>query len=185
GQLLLCQLIGQLLLSSDWSADRAAGSALTSYLHQALSEFSVVRPIRTDSEGRFLSASVSAHQLHRSKRHSPSNDDEAEVFYNVTVFGQELHLRLRPNSRLIAPTASVQWEESEHLRSEPIREDTCFYTGTVSDMDNTSVAISNCDGLVGDTLPVERRQACRSQNQALSCSVPPVELHFQQRGGPE
>ncbi|MEQ2198466.1 hypothetical protein XENOCAPTIV_013231, partial [Xenoophorus captivus] len=144
-----------------------------------LSEFSIIRPIRTDSEGRFLSASVSAHQLYRSKRHAPSNEDtptdslaqqapptwtssfshswrgrspkeEVELFYNVTVFGHDLHLRLHLNSRLIAPTATLEWEESGHLRSKPIREDGCFYTGTVSDMDDTSVAISNCDGLVGD-----------------------------------
>ncbi|XP_015258580.1 PREDICTED: A disintegrin and metalloproteinase with thrombospondin motifs 2-like [Cyprinodon variegatus] len=144
-------------------------------LHQVLSEFSIIRPIRTDSEGRFWSASVSANQQHRSKRHAPSIIDtplgeqdppisplsfshsrrgrspkeEVELFYNVTVFGQDLQLRLRPNSRLIAPEARIEWEESGHLHSEPIREDSCFYTGTVSNMEDTSVAISSCDGLAG------------------------------------
>ncbi|KAM4727217.1 A disintegrin and metalloproteinase with thrombospondin motifs 2-like [Anableps anableps] len=147
-------------------------------LHQVLSEFSIIRPIRTDSEGRFLSASVSALHPYRSKRHAPSTKDtpqnsqtqqapptwtstfrhswrgrspkeEAELFYNVTVFGQDLHLRLRPNSRLIPPMATLEWEESGYLHSEPIREDGCFYTGTVSYLDDTSVAISNCDGLAG------------------------------------
>ncbi|XP_054902600.1 A disintegrin and metalloproteinase with thrombospondin motifs 2-like isoform X1 [Poeciliopsis prolifica] len=151
---------------------------LSGSLHQVLSEFSIIRPIRTDSEGRLLSASVYTHHPHRSKRHAPSNKDtpnnsqtqqapptwtssfshswrgrspkeEAELFYNVSVFGQDLHLRLRPNSRLIAPTATLEWEESGNLHSEPIREDDCFYTGTVSDLDDTSVAISNCDGLAG------------------------------------
>ena len=74
--------------------------------------------------------------------------EDEELFYNVTVFGQELHLRLHPNSRLIAPTATMEWEESGQLRSEPIRDVGCFYTGTVGNMDDTSVAISNCDGLV-------------------------------------
>ena len=69
----------------------------------------------------------------------------------MTVFGQELHLRLRPNARLVAPDATVEWEESGRRRSEPIRDGGCFYTGTVSNMDDTSVAISNCDGLVGVT----------------------------------
>ncbi|XP_023255250.1 A disintegrin and metalloproteinase with thrombospondin motifs 2-like, partial [Seriola lalandi dorsalis] len=40
-----------------------------------LSEFCVVRPIRTDSEGRFLTASVSAHQLGRRKRHAHHAED--------------------------------------------------------------------------------------------------------------
>uniref|UniRef100_A0A4W6E7F8 ADAM metallopeptidase with thrombospondin type 1 motif, 2a n=1 Tax=Lates calcarifer TaxID=8187 RepID=A0A4W6E7F8_LATCA len=118
-------------------------------LHQVLSEFGVVRPIRTDSQGRFLSASVSAHHLHRSKRHTQTDIPEAELYYNVTLFGQELHLRLRPNSRLVAPAATMEWEESGHLHSQPIGDTGCFYTGEVSNMEDTSVAISNCDGLAG------------------------------------
>lgn len=79
-------------------------------------------------------------------------EEEAELFYNVTVFGQELHLRLHPNSRLVAPTAAMEWwEESGHKHSQPIRDTACLYTGEVSNMEDTSVAISNCDGLVGVT----------------------------------
>ncbi|XP_049449163.1 A disintegrin and metalloproteinase with thrombospondin motifs 2 [Epinephelus fuscoguttatus] len=164
-------------------------------LHQVLSEFSVVHPIRTNSEGRLLSASVSTHHLHhRSKRQADSTEDtstdatnggqtrtdtatsqqslpmheslsnqtgrswrgrgdgteEAELFYNVTLFGQELHLRLRPNARLVAPTATMEWwEESGSKHSQPIGDTDCLYTGEVSNMEDTSVAISNCDGLAG------------------------------------
>nr|XP_046266471.1 A disintegrin and metalloproteinase with thrombospondin motifs 2 [Scatophagus argus] len=144
----------------------------TDSLHQVLSEFSVIRPIRTNSEGRFLSASVSGHRLHRNKRHAryteytptphqtPPTDtsqrgrgymhEEAGLFYNLTVFGQELHVRLRPNSRLVAPAATmVWWEESGRKHSQPIEDTDCFYTGEVSNMEDTSVAISNCDGLAG------------------------------------
>uniref|UniRef100_A0AAX7VMK8 ADAM metallopeptidase with thrombospondin type 1 motif, 2 n=1 Tax=Astatotilapia calliptera TaxID=8154 RepID=A0AAX7VMK8_ASTCA len=153
----------------------------TDSLHQVLSEFAIIRPIRTDSEGRFLSGSISARQLHRRKRHAPSPEDtptdfkdihkgtpfsqqappshgwwgqshmteEAELFYNVTAFGKELHLHLHPNSRLVAPTATMEWEESGQHHSQPIEDTGCFYTGTVSNMEGTSVAISNCDGLAG------------------------------------
>ncbi|KAG8008356.1 A disintegrin and metalloproteinase with thrombospondin motifs 2 [Nibea albiflora] len=160
-----------------------------------LSEFSVVRPIRTNLEGRFLSASVSAHHLYHNKRYAHSAEDlitdpnkvrkkrqtqtdtsdqtppidtsppnqtghswmglakeeeDEELFYNVTVFGQDLHLRLRPNSRLVAPAATMEWwEESGHKNSEPIEETSCFYRGEVSNMEDTSVAVSNCDGLAG------------------------------------
>uniref|UniRef100_A0A8P4GH31 A disintegrin and metalloproteinase with thrombospondin motifs 2 n=1 Tax=Dicentrarchus labrax TaxID=13489 RepID=A0A8P4GH31_DICLA len=155
-------------------------------LHQVLSEFSVVRPIRTNPEGLFLLASVSAHHqprikthsaedtptdTRRNKRQAPTDSshqappietsppswrgrgyaaEEAELFYNVTVFGQELHLRLRPNSRLVAPTATMEWwEESGHKHSQPIGDTGCLYTGEVSNMEDTAVAISNCDGLAG------------------------------------
>lgn len=74
---------------------------------------------------------------------------EAELFYNVTVFGQELHLRLRPNTRLVAPAATMEWwEESGQKLFQPIRDTDCFFRGEVSNMEDTSVAISNCDGLV-------------------------------------
>lgn len=76
--------------------------------------------------------------------------EEAELFYNVSVFGRELQLRLRPNAHLVAPTASMEWwEESGHRSSQPIEDTRCFYTGRVSNLEDTSVAISNCDGLVG------------------------------------
>lgn len=77
---------------------------------------------------------------------------EVELYYNVTLFGHELHLRLQPNSRLVAPAATMEWwEESGQKHSQPIRDTDCFYTGQVSNMEDTSVAISNCDGLVGVT----------------------------------
>uniref|UniRef100_G3QCN4 ADAM metallopeptidase with thrombospondin type 1 motif, 2 n=1 Tax=Gasterosteus aculeatus aculeatus TaxID=481459 RepID=G3QCN4_GASAC len=124
------------------------------FLHQMLSEFDVVRPIRTNSEGRFLPATVSGLHLPRRKRHyaspRPPRLEGTELFYNVTVFGQELHLRLRPNGRLVAPTAIMEWwEESGHKTSQPIRDTDCLYTGEVSNMEDASIAISNCDGLAG------------------------------------
>ncbi|XP_030292867.1 A disintegrin and metalloproteinase with thrombospondin motifs 2-like isoform X1 [Sparus aurata] len=167
----------------------------TDSLKQVLSEFNIVRPIRTNSKGHFLSVSVSANHLHQRKRHAHSTqdmltdiknirskrqtqtdildqtppidvstpsqnghsergqgyrDEEAELFYNVTVFGQELHLQLRPNSRLVAPSATMEWwEESGQKYSQPIQATDCFYTGEVLNMEDTSVAISNCDGLAG------------------------------------
>lgn len=77
-------------------------------------------------------------------------DVEAGLYYNISLFGHDLHLRLRPNSRLIAPAATVEWwEESGHRHSQPIGDTDCFYTGQVSNMEDTSVAISNCNGMVG------------------------------------
>lgn len=139
---------------------------LSDSLHQVLSEFTLVRPIRTSAEGRFLSRSVTIGgirarrqtpedapadpPLHQPGRGRPGSPEEAELFYNVTVFGHELHLRLQPNSRLVAPSATMEWwEESGRKNSQPIEHTRCFYTGEVSNVEDTSVAISNCDGLVG------------------------------------
>uniref|UniRef100_A0A8C6MDX7 ADAM metallopeptidase with thrombospondin type 1 motif 14 n=1 Tax=Nothobranchius furzeri TaxID=105023 RepID=A0A8C6MDX7_NOTFU len=78
-----------------------------------------------------------------------SGSKNAHLFFNVTVFGKELHLRLRANRRLVAPGAFVEWQEDfEEKAKERIHRD-CVFTGDVTDMPDASVAISNCDGLAG------------------------------------
>ncbi|KPP78223.1 A disintegrin and metalloproteinase with thrombospondin motifs 2-like [Scleropages formosus] len=130
-------------------------------LQNILGEYGLVTPVSTDAEGRFLSHSVSAGQLHRRRRRETATaehweedeeEDHAEradrLFYNVTVFGRELHLRLRLNSRLVAPGAKMEWQEdSNGSRSEPLLGN-CLYVGDVTGMRGASVAISNCDGLL-------------------------------------
>uniref|UniRef100_A0A8C7WJV2 ADAM metallopeptidase with thrombospondin type 1 motif, 2a n=1 Tax=Oncorhynchus mykiss TaxID=8022 RepID=A0A8C7WJV2_ONCMY len=142
-------------------------------ISHVLREYLVVRPVNTDAEGRFLSGAVSANQLdsqhqqvyRRWRREAaatsdPNHGDLEEgdgtarhretLFYNVTVFGRELHLHLRLNSRLVAPGAKVEWhEEGNQTRYEPLLESDCFYVGEVTNVRDTSVALSNCDGLAG------------------------------------
>lgn len=76
---------------------------------------------------------------------SPSGQ---HLFFNVTVFGKELHLRLRANRRLVAPGAFVEWQEDFKEKTKECIQGDCVFTGDVTDMPEASVAISNCDGLV-------------------------------------
>nr|XP_023690290.1 A disintegrin and metalloproteinase with thrombospondin motifs 2-like isoform X2 [Paramormyrops kingsleyae] len=136
-------------------------------LQHVLGEYGLVTPVSTDAEGRFLSHAVTARQhLRRHRRetaaieHQKGEEEEEEdgelhrervdrLFYNVTVFGREFHLRLRLNSRLVAPGAKVEWQEDGmETRSEPLQGH-CLYVGDVTGERGTSVAISNCDGLAG------------------------------------
>uniref|UniRef100_A0A8C0JPM9 ADAM metallopeptidase with thrombospondin type 1 motif 2 n=1 Tax=Canis lupus dingo TaxID=286419 RepID=A0A8C0JPM9_CANLU len=98
-------------------------------------------PVRTDAQGRLVSHVVSA---------ASAQDPGGRLFYNVTVFGRDLHLRLRPNARLVAPGATVEWQsESGATRVEPLL-GTCLYVGDVAGLaEASSVALSNCDGLAG------------------------------------
>ncbi|KAK6328108.1 hypothetical protein J4Q44_G00000860 [Coregonus suidteri] len=87
----------------------------------------------------------------RSAPETPSVTSGAgqHLFFNVTVFGKELHLRLKANRRLVAPGAFVEWQEDfEEKAKERIHGD-CVFTGDVSDMPEATVAMSNCDGLAG------------------------------------
>ncbi|XP_042567434.1 A disintegrin and metalloproteinase with thrombospondin motifs 2-like [Cyprinus carpio] len=138
-------------------------------LQHVLREYGLVRPVSVDADGRFLSHAVSASRLsgqgsHRRRRrqanhHGETNEEtnseqdhlrhKETLFYNVTVFGQEFHLRLRLNSRLVAPGAKVEWlEDDNQTHSEPLLPSDCLYVGYVTNVQDTSVALSNCNGLV-------------------------------------
>ncbi|XP_072251937.1 A disintegrin and metalloproteinase with thrombospondin motifs 2-like [Leuresthes tenuis] len=141
-------------------------------LQHVLGEYGLVRPISVDAEGRFLSHAVSAGrvaggQSRRRRRREvgegngeweePGAEEDQEhmarqerLYYNVTVFGREFHLRLHHNARLVAPGAKMEWhDDSESIRySEPLH-DECLYVGDITDTPGATVAISNCDGLAG------------------------------------
>ncbi|MEQ2202438.1 hypothetical protein XENOCAPTIV_030795, partial [Xenoophorus captivus] len=137
-----------------------------------LGDYGLVRPISVDAEGRFLSHAVSAGHVaagqsrRRRKREVGEGDDEWEgprgaeenqehqagqkrLYYNVTVFGREFHLRLRHNTRLVAPGAKMEWhDDSDSIwYSEPLHNE-CLYVGDITDTPGGTVALSNCDGLV-------------------------------------
>nr|XP_003928681.2 A disintegrin and metalloproteinase with thrombospondin motifs 14 isoform X3 [Saimiri boliviensis boliviensis] len=148
------------------------------HLSGKLSDYGVTVPCSTDFQGRFLShvvsgpAAASAESMvvdtpptlprrsshlrvARSPLHPeggtlwPGRAGRHTLYFNVTVFGKELHLRLRPNRRLIVPGASVEWQEDfRELFRQPLRQE-CVYTGGVTGMPGAAVAISNCDGLAG------------------------------------
>nr|XP_040030389.1 A disintegrin and metalloproteinase with thrombospondin motifs 2-like isoform X2 [Gasterosteus aculeatus aculeatus] len=138
-------------------------------LQHVLGEYGLVRPISVDAEGRFLSHAVSAGRVaggqsrrRRRREVGVGDDDEWEgpkeepmalrqsLYYNVTIFGREFHLRLHHNARLVAPGAKMEWHDDSDstLHSEPLH-DECLYVGDVKDEPGASVAISNCDGLAG------------------------------------
>ncbi|XP_011609041.2 A disintegrin and metalloproteinase with thrombospondin motifs 2-like isoform X2 [Takifugu rubripes] len=137
-------------------------------LQHVLGEYGLVRPISVDAEGRFLSHAVSAGRVaggqpRRRRRRDvgigtdeweePKEEhvaDQEKLYYNVTIFGREFHLRLRHNTRLVAPGAKMEWhDDSDSTRhTEPLH-DECLYVGDITDTPGATVAISNCDGLAG------------------------------------
>ncbi|TRY85662.1 hypothetical protein DNTS_020364 [Danionella cerebrum] len=132
-------------------------------LSRKLSEFGLIVPFSSDSCGRFVSHVLSAgassgnrKRVPRSASASFTPDPAAltgkQLYFNVTVFGKELHLRLRANQRLVAPGALVEWQEDFKEQAHERMLKDCVFTGDVTDMPRASVAISNCDGLVSKRL---------------------------------
>nr|XP_043896079.1 A disintegrin and metalloproteinase with thrombospondin motifs 2-like isoform X2 [Solea senegalensis] len=142
-------------------------------LQHVLGEYGLVRPISVDAEGRFLSHAVSADHMaggqsrRRWRREVGVGDGEWEgprgveedqdpkarrerLYYNVTIFGREFHLRLRHNARLVAPGAKIEWrDDSDSTRHTEPLQDECVYVGDITDTPGATVAISNCNGLAG------------------------------------
>ncbi|MEE6488349.1 hypothetical protein FKM82_015209 [Ascaphus truei] len=129
-----------------------------------LSEYGVIVPFSTDRRGRYLSHVVSAagssrggltsqHPGQRVARSVPdpsgTQSDDRWLYFNVTLFGKELHLRLKPNRRLVSHGATVEWQEDFKEISQGSVDAGCVYTGGITDMPGATVAISNCDGLAG------------------------------------
>ncbi|XP_030305863.1 A disintegrin and metalloproteinase with thrombospondin motifs 3 [Calypte anna] len=129
--------------------------------------YGLVIPISTNADGSYVSNILSAsHQRRWTREVSQS---PRQLYFNVTAFGREFHLRLKPNARLVAPRAVVEWYEdsvqtgsgggggntsrsaspAERLwKREPLWTN-CAYVGDITDIPGASVAISNCDGLAG------------------------------------
>ncbi|XP_074519963.1 A disintegrin and metalloproteinase with thrombospondin motifs 14 isoform X1 [Halichoeres trimaculatus] len=171
--LLMCFSLSHLFLDHSFAAETQAEK-----LSGKLSEYGLIVPFSTDSHGRYISHVVSAgsgsksdaaaataapadaaSNFGRRKRRrvargapempSVTPASTQHLFFNVTVFGKELHLRLRANRRLVAPGAYVEWQEDFVEKAKERIHGDCVFTGDVSDMPEASVAISNCDGLAG------------------------------------
>ncbi|XP_072858197.2 A disintegrin and metalloproteinase with thrombospondin motifs 3 [Pogona vitticeps] len=120
-------------------------------------------PISTRADGSYISSLISSSYSRRTARDlSPS---PKQLYFNVSAFGREFHLRLRPNTRLIAPGAVVEWYkdsveakngtsgQTETIMDTVWKKESlwtnCAYVGDLVDIPGASVAVSNCDGLAG------------------------------------
>ncbi|XP_056889488.1 A disintegrin and metalloproteinase with thrombospondin motifs 3 isoform X2 [Takifugu flavidus] len=157
------------------SADKAGEVDREDQLRNRLKEYSLVTPFSTDSHGHYLSHLLSATHKQRVKREaSPSAAPDQKLFFNISAFGKEFHLRLRPNSRLVAPGAMVEWHDevdgnvteptgrdpsegnqteaatgTERILHRELLKTDCTFIGDITDVPGASVAINNCDGLAG------------------------------------
>ncbi|XP_068461252.1 A disintegrin and metalloproteinase with thrombospondin motifs 3 isoform X2 [Clinocottus analis] len=162
-----------LLVGLAWtSADKAGEVDREGQLRSRLKEYGLVTPFSTDSHGHYLSHLLSATHKQRVRREAlPTGEAEQNLFFNISAFGKEFHLRLRPNGRLVAPGAMVEWHDEiaegvgnvsvfggnqtdaaggaeRILRRELLKTD-CTFIGDITDVPGASVAINNCDGLAG------------------------------------
>ncbi|XP_042277969.1 A disintegrin and metalloproteinase with thrombospondin motifs 3 [Thunnus albacares] len=168
-------LVGFIVTSADKAGEK---DRKEDQLTSRLKEYGLVTPFSTDSHGHYLSHLLSATHKQRVKREIFStSESEQKLFFNITAFGKEFHLRLQPNNKLVAPGAMVEWHDEVQgfgnvsdsmgddtgldanqtepigmteriLRRELLKTD-CTFIGDITDVPGASVAINNCDGLAG------------------------------------
>ncbi|XP_058045217.1 A disintegrin and metalloproteinase with thrombospondin motifs 14 [Ahaetulla prasina] len=142
-----------------WVASGRQGRVRELLLSGKLSEYDVIVPFSVDHQGRFLSHVVSdspapaqhsaRHRMVRSIPTKKAISGNPLYFFNVTIWGKELHLRLKPNQRLVSPGALAEWQEDfQEVFWEPLKQE-CVFTGGITGMPEATVAVSNCDGLAG------------------------------------
>jgi len=82
--------------------------------------------------------------------------EEPGLRYKVSGYGQDFHMHLEPNTRLLAPTFFVKrmkrdaGNERATMREEklPAEKLGCHYRGHLTSHKGGSAAVSTCDGLV-------------------------------------
>lgn len=110
-------------------------------------EYNVVHPVQVDEEGAFVSHELSYPRI-RIRRSSDEVDHREEVHYKVSAFGNDFHLHLQRNRRLLAPDFKVEviGKNARVMKRHTL--ENCHYVGKLKARSTSTVAISNCQGLV-------------------------------------
>ena len=109
-------------------------------------EYNVVHPIQVDENGAFISHELTFPRIRmRRSSNEPENED---VHYRVSAFGNDLHLHLERNKRLLAPNFKVEVIGKHGRVMKRHSMENCHYVGKLKERSRTTVAISNCQGLV-------------------------------------
>ncbi|XP_035699129.1 A disintegrin and metalloproteinase with thrombospondin motifs 6-like [Branchiostoma floridae] len=120
-----------------------------------LGDYQTVIPRRVDHTGQFQSYRVMNKPRTRSRRSITLDGDQYEqddqIFYMIAAYGRTFHLNVTRNNDLVSANFVVEhWGENGTVTSRrgARRHAGCHYVGTIRDHEHSSVAISNCRGLV-------------------------------------
>ena len=104
---------------------------------KAYAEHQIVFPYVVDGEGNFLSHNIH----HRSRR---SLDPLPAIHYHIPFKNERFHLELKPNNGFMVSGLEVEWRSGKRTRADR----NCHFIGSIRNYTKSSVAISNCRGLV-------------------------------------
>ncbi|CAH2283748.1 A disintegrin and metallo ase with thrombospondin motifs 16 [Pelobates cultripes] len=111
-------------------------------------EYDIVVAHEVDRDGNYITHEIS--HSHRRKR-SLQNIETDPLHLNLQGLIQDFHLELKVSNHLLAPGFVIQTFGNGRTKSiEPYSSrDFCFYHGSILSHENSSVALSTCNGLSG------------------------------------
>ncbi|XP_075442138.1 A disintegrin and metalloproteinase with thrombospondin motifs 16 isoform X1 [Ascaphus truei] len=112
------------------------------------SEYDIVVAYEVDKDGKYVTQDIS----HNHRRKRSADRIETDPFHLMFHgFGQDLHLELKVSDSLLAPGFTIQTLGDGKIKSVQTysSQDFCFYQGTLLSHENSSVALSTCNGLAG------------------------------------
>ncbi|XP_036081423.1 A disintegrin and metalloproteinase with thrombospondin motifs 16 isoform X2 [Rousettus aegyptiacus] len=129
-----------------WSAGRRPGRAEPPGWVEA-GEYDLVSPYEVDRDGNYVSPAVT----HGRRRREAARRGGSSLHLRLTGFRRDFHLELEAARQLVAPGFAVHTLGKGGARSvRPLPpEDFCFYQGSLRAHENSSVALSTCEGLSG------------------------------------
>ena len=136
-------------------------TSATGRLLRALHHYEIVVPTTVDHSGEFIGYDVTRRLAHAHGRTKRSTADaprlDKRIFYKLSAYGTDYRFNLTLNTRLLASRFVVQYWDGTGVTRQHRHPTPCQYVGHVVDSRHPStVALSNCDGLVS------KRGAARS-----------------------
>ncbi|CAH1270738.1 ADAMTS16 [Branchiostoma lanceolatum] len=132
-------------LGKDRLEDAYDGTTLARHPQEFMhpEDFEIVAPHLLDVNGNFL-----AHDWHGRRPPGSTNQDQA-FHVKLRGHGQDFHVELRPNHRLLAPGFAVHRRRNKATKVEKYDQSKhCHFHGKLLSHGNSSAAISTCGGLV-------------------------------------
>lgn len=123
----------------------------------SIRDYQLVVPRKLHSDGEFKSFKLPHFFKHEGKvptRRKRSADDPDLIHYGVTLNNKDYHLELWPNRHFLDPNIVLEERDPRvQIKDRKLRtlvdKDICHYTGRVSGIPNSKVALSTCHGLAG------------------------------------
>ncbi|XP_075068934.1 A disintegrin and metalloproteinase with thrombospondin motifs 16 [Mixophyes fleayi] len=108
-------------------------------------EYDIVVAYEVDRDGNYITHDISHHQ--RRKRSA----EMGTVHLKIHGFGQDLHLELETSNNLLAPGFKIQTfgEGRTKFTEDYPSHNLCYYKGKLLSHENSTVALSTCNGLSG------------------------------------